>query len=120
MMGTTSDNAFREPFVGHLPDYLDECRDSGIGPASEFRYCQFLAKRWNVLLDSPEFNDEGLLQKFFERHPGLLPGGTDVDGGSGHGPFPIAVISKPKLSGMSDREPDFMWIATDSERLYPI
>lgn len=32
----------------------------------------------------------------------------------------MAVISKPKLPGLSDRQPDFMWIATDSVALYPI
>jgi hypothetical protein len=32
----------------------------------------------------------------------------------------MAVISKPKLPGLSDREPDFMWIATDSGSVYPI
>jgi hypothetical protein len=35
-------------------------------------------------------------------------------------PFPMAVISKPKLPGLSDRQPDFMWIATNSVSLYPI
>jgi len=43
-----------------------------------------------------------------------------MDGDSGHAAFPLAVISQPKLPGLSDRHPDFMWIATDSESLYPI
>ncbi len=30
------------------------------------------------------------------------------------------MIAKPKLPGLSDREPDFMWLATDSESLYPV
>ena len=34
-------------------------------------------------------------------------------------PYPMAVISKPKLPGLR-RQPDFMWIATDSVGLYPI
>ena len=32
----------------------------------------------------------------------------------------MAVISKPKLPGLSDREPDFMWVACDSGSVYPI
>ena len=30
------------------------------------------------------------------------------------------MIAKPKLPGLSDREPDFMWMATDSGSLYPV
>ncbi len=78
-------------------------------------------KQWRLLLDSEASRDERtLLQGFLERHPTLLPGAYSVDGDSGHAPFPDAVISKPKLPGISDREPDFMWIASDSESLYPI
>ncbi|MBB2742899.1 UNVERIFIED_ORG: hypothetical protein FHR35_002721 [Microbispora rosea subsp. rosea] len=79
-----------------------------------------MTERWRALLDSPESHDEGLIQAFLERHPSLLPGSHSVDGDSGHLAFPMAVIAKPKLPGLSDREPDFMWIATDSECLYPI
>ena len=76
--------------------------------------------RWQALLDSEESRDESLLQAFLERHPSLLPGSHSVDGDSGHAPFPVAVIAKPKLPGLSDREPDFMWLATDSSSLYPV
>jgi hypothetical protein len=47
---------------------------------------------------------------FLERHPSLVPGSNSVDADSGHAAFPLAVISKPKLPGLSDREPDFMWL----------
>jgi hypothetical protein len=77
-------------------------------------------EQWRLLLDSPASQDERLIHEFLERHPSLLPGAYSVDGDSGHSAFPMAVITRPKLPGLSDREPDFMWIATDSGALYPI
>ncbi|HEX5115955.1 MAG TPA: Shedu anti-phage system protein SduA domain-containing protein [Pseudonocardiaceae bacterium] len=111
---------FREPFVGHLPDYRAETERAAPGPPSESRYNDLLMDRWRALLDSEESRGEALVHTFLERHPSLLPGPYSVDGESGHSPFPMAVISKPKLPGLSDREPDFMWIATDSGSVYPI
>ncbi|MGV9387394.1 Shedu anti-phage system protein SduA domain-containing protein [Nonomuraea sp. NPDC003707] len=113
-------NAFREPFVGYLPGYLAESQLTAPGPPVQEVYDAALTKRWQALLDSPESQDERLIQTFLERHPSLLPGSHSVDGDSGHSAFPMAVITKPKLPGLSDREPDFMWIGTDSGSLYPI
>ena len=76
--------------------------------------------QWCLLLDSPASQDEPLLHQFLERHPSLLPGSNSVDGDSGHSAFPLAVITKPKLPGLSDRQPDFMWLAGDSGSFYPI
>jgi hypothetical protein len=83
-------------------------------------YNELLMMQWRALLDSPASQDETLLQAFLERHPSLLPGSNTVDGDSGHAAYPMGVITKPKLPGLSHRQPDFMWIATDSESLYPI
>jgi Domain of unknown function (DUF4263) len=116
----TASGEFREPFVGHLPGYLAQCQVTGAARPSEEAYNELLMARWRSLLDSPESRVEGLVHAFLERHPSLLPGSHSVDGDSGHPPFPMAVISKPKLAGLSDREPDFMWIATDSGSVYPI
>lgn len=74
----------------------------------------------SVPLRAEDSRDESLVQAFLERHPSLLPGSHSEDGDSGHGPFPVAVIAKPKLPGLSDREPDFMWLASDSSSLYPV
>lgn len=116
---TTPDD-FRESFIGHLPGYRAESEPHAPGPPSESSYNELLTDRWRALLDSSESRDEALIHAFLERHPSLLPGAHSVDGDSGHSPFPMAVISKPKLPGLSDREPDFMWIATDSGSVYPI
>ncbi|MBT8226373.1 MAG: DUF4263 domain-containing protein [Dactylosporangium sp.] len=113
-------HSFREPFVGHLPGYLTASEQTAPRAASADIYDQLLAVQWRELIDSPASSDEALLQAFLERHPSLLPGSHSMDGDSGHSPFPMAVISKPKLPGLSDREPDFMWIATDSSFLYPV
>ena len=114
-------DAFRVPFVGHLPGYLALAEATGTDPPDVTAYNELLMQQWRALLDSPASRDERhVLHTFLERHPSLLPGSHSVDGDSGHGAFPWAVISKPKLPGLSHREPDFMWIATDSESLYPI
>jgi hypothetical protein len=55
-----------------------------------------------------------------ERHPSLQADSRSVGCDSGHAPFPVAVIAKPKLPGLSDREPDFIWLATDSTSLYAV
>ena len=111
---------FRRPFIGHLPGYLTISETAGIDQPSWDEYVYLLMRQWRALLDSPISADERLLHEFLERHCSLLPGSDSVDGTSGHMPYPMAVISKPKLPGLSDRQPDFMWIATDSVGLYPI
>lgn len=111
---------FRDPFVGHLPGYLAENDRTAPGPPKEEIYSRLLTERWQQLLESPESKDEGLIQDFLERHPSLLPGSHTVDGDSGHSPYPMAVISQPKLPGLSDRHPDFMWIASHSSEVFPI
>jgi hypothetical protein len=111
---------FRTPFVGHLPGYLTASEPTAPGRPSKEVYNDLLTKQWRALLDSPASQDERLLHAFFERHPSLLPGSNTVDGDSGHTAFPKAVITKPKLPGLSHREPDFMWLANDSTSLYPI
>ncbi|MFG2055709.1 Shedu anti-phage system protein SduA domain-containing protein [Micromonospora sp. NPDC048930] len=111
---------FREPFVGHLPGYLAQSELTGPDRPSEEIYNDLLMERWDALLDDDASRDERLVHTFLERHPSLLPGSHTLDVDSGHSPFPMAVISKPKLPGLSDREPDFMWLATHSTEIFPI
>lgn len=111
---------FRDPFPGHLPGYRAEIERTSPGRPDQETYEHFLADRWQALLDSEESRDESLLQAFLERHPSLIPGADSVDGDGGNAPFPVAVIAKPKLPGLSDREPDFLWITSDSSSLYPV
>ncbi|WP_203862719.1 Shedu anti-phage system protein SduA domain-containing protein [Plantactinospora mayteni] len=111
---------FRTPFVGHLPGYPAENERTAPGRPVEEVYSRLLLERWRQFIDSEESRDERLVQAFLERHPCLLPGSHTVDGDSGHSPYPMAVISQPKLPGLSDRHPDFMWIAVHSTEVFPI
>lgn len=113
---------FRKPFVGYLPGLADVAEDLGSGPWSSGigSYMELLHAQWRRLIDSREAADERLLQAFLERHPSLLPGSHTVDHSSGHWPFPFAVISQPRLPGLSTKIPDFMWIASDSASVYPV
>lgn len=87
-------------------------------PMSWEDYEKKLKVEWNSLLESKP--SEPNVQTFLEKHPCLLPGPFTMDGKSGHYPFPDAVISKPPLSGIGDRIPDFMWLSTDSLELQPV
>jgi hypothetical protein len=100
--------------------YLAESERTSPGRPDQEVYEGFLTDQWQALLDSDDSRDESLLQAFLERHPSLIPGADSVDGDAGNAPFPIAVIAKPRLPGLSDREPDFMWITSDSSLLYPV
>ncbi|MEU4226772.1 Shedu anti-phage system protein SduA domain-containing protein [Nonomuraea sp. NPDC026600] len=111
---------FRLPFIGYLPGYLAASEETAPGRPAQEVYDAAVMEQWRLLLDSPESQDERLVHAFLERHPSLLPGAYSVDGDSGHSAFPSAVITRPKLPDLSDREPDFMWIASDSGSLYPI
>ncbi len=111
---------FRVPFVGNLPGFREQSEQARTGRPDTGLYRSLLTEVWQRLLDSPASRDEALVHAFLERHPSLLPGPFSVDGISGHAPYPDALISKPRLPGLSTREPDFMWIATDSAALSPV
>src|SRR5215469_4852712 len=96
-------DAFRQPFVGHLPGYRAAAEVTGAGRPNVEIYNDFLMRQWTALIDSDVSKDERLIHRFLERHPSLLPGAFSVDVDSGHLPFACAVISKPKLPGLSDR-----------------
>lgn len=108
---TTASIDFETAFVGDLSGYLSASERTVPGRPSEEVYNDLLMTQWQALFDSPTSQDERLIHTFLERHPSLLPGSNTVGGDSGHAAFPLAVITKPKLHGLSDREPDFMWLA---------
>lgn len=91
-------------------------------PMSWEEYEELVRTKWNELLSS-ETTDEPKIQEFLEEHPSLLPGAFGLFGSGhyplGHYPFPCAVISQPTLQGISLKNPDFLWIATDSKSVYP-
>ncbi|RZK32999.1 MAG: DUF4263 domain-containing protein, partial [Hymenobacter sp.] len=75
----------------------------------------------NLLLTAAD--EETKFQKFFERNPGFMPGAYDEFdflGPSGHGPYLDVLIAQPKISGLINRFPDFMWFASDSVYFTPV
>jgi hypothetical protein len=82
-------------------------------------YEAIVRQRWKALLDSGS-SEERAYQQFFELHPCMVPGPFGLIGTSGHSPYPSAIISQPFLPDFSRRVPDFMWIARNSETIYPV
>jgi hypothetical protein len=69
-----------------------------------------------LLAASPSEKD---MQAFLERHPALVPGSRTPGNSSGHYPLHCALITQPKLQGLTTRIPDFMWISTHSAGWFP-
>lgn len=85
-------------------------------------YSKKAIAKFNALLVTSS-NDETKFQDFFEQHPHFIPGSRDEFsgiGGSGHHPHFLCLISQPKISGLINRQPDFMWLAADSVYFSPI
>lgn len=82
-------------------------------------YEKYLRVELDNLLNSSG-DDEKPFQHFLEQHPCLIPGPFGLLGQSGHYPFGGTVISQPELTGLTNRIPDFMWIACNSGTIYPV
>jgi len=91
----------------------------GPSPMSWREYETVINDKWMSLLES-NCAKESAFQDFFERHPCMIPGPFGLIGTSGHSPYPAAIISQPILPDFTQRVPDFMWIARDSETIYPV
>lgn len=69
------------------------------------------------LLAGESRGEERVFQDWLERHPAFVPGGRGAGGNSGHDPWPGALISQPRLTGINGKVPDFCWLAADSAEL---
>lgn len=90
-------------------------------PKPEIYVKSATAKLQELLANSP--NDETKFQDFFEQNPHFVPGSRDEFsgiGGSGHNPHLLCLISQPKIAGLINRQPDFMWLASDSVYFSPV
>lgn len=65
-------------------------------------------------------DNEKVFQIFLERNPSFVPGAFSLLGESGHYPYLGTLITQPKLFGVIERNPDFMWLSTDSLTFSPI
>ena len=87
-------------------------------PAISFSdYARETRHSFRNLLDSdpPECD----VQKFLEQNPSIVPGALTPGSPSGHYPLHCLLISQPRLTGLSTKIPDFMWIATHSAKWFP-
>ncbi|WP_367666996.1 Shedu anti-phage system protein SduA domain-containing protein [Streptomyces sp. DG2A-72] len=75
------------------------------------------AAELQALVETDGHKDEKVLQEWLEKHPAFVPGAFGPHGASGWLPWPNAVITQPPLTGLLERRPDFMWLASDSRYL---
>ncbi|MCK4729234.1 MAG: DUF4263 domain-containing protein [Desulfobacterales bacterium] len=76
-------------------------------------------KEWNKLISGPRADDERTIHEFLEQNPSFVPGAFSFPT-SGHGPVFGGVFSKPPLTGIGIRIPDFMWLATATDIISPV
>lgn len=85
---------------------------------STSEYFRWVSSKWNCLLNDANI-DEAAVQGFFEQHVCMLPAVDKTFGGlGGHGYFPNAVITQPRLAGIISKVPDFLCIARNSAGIY--
>lgn len=82
-------------------------------------YKPVILEEWFRLINIKNLQ-ESTYQQFFEENPCMLPGAHGLLFVSGHYPHYASVISQPVLPGFDARYPDFMWISTCSDAIYPV
>lgn len=74
------------------------------------------AAEFEQLIRGEGRSDESILQDWLERHPAFVPLFDGPDR-SGWPPWPGALISQPRLTGIEGAVPDFCWLAANSAHL---
>jgi hypothetical protein len=92
-------------------------QERGPAPIAFDIYSAECFEAFNTLLDGT--TPESEVQYFLEKNPCLVPGAWTPGSPSGHYPLHCALISQPIIPSLRTRQPDFMWIATDSHSWYP-
>ncbi len=82
-------------------------------------YKEIMREELEGLLESSA-SDESAFQRYFERHPCMLPRSYPLFLRGHHIPFPCAVVTQPVLPGFRSKIPDFMWLARDSMTVIPM
>jgi len=88
-------------------------------PMSWDEYEREALKSWIDLIDGPQADDERSIHKFLEQNPSFVPGAFSFPT-SGHWPIFGGMFTKPPLSGVGIRVPDFMWLATATDIIFPM
>ncbi len=73
---------------------------------------------YRILINGPQRDDESVIHKFFELNPAFVPGAFSYPR-SGHAPIHWGMFTKPRLSGDPVYIPDFLWLATATDAIYP-
>ncbi len=74
---------------------------------------------WRSLISGASSGDEAAIHRFLELNPSFVPGAFSFPT-SGHGPIYSGVFSKPPLNGVGMHVPDFLWLATATDIVFPI
>jgi hypothetical protein len=88
------------------------------GPKPWKEYAAEPTQEYYRLISGPSRGDEAALHRFFELNPAYVPGAFSYPR-TGHAPI-LGVFSKPRLTGEPGYIPVFMWLATATDRIYPI
>jgi len=83
-------------------------------------YRRLLEQMWERFLAETDPTDEGAFQRFFEQHPGLLPGPHGTTHGAYHGPLHGFIYTQPELPGIRTKRPDFLVLEQDSATIYAV
>jgi hypothetical protein len=70
-------------------------------------YEQRVLAEWDVLLNSETECTERNIHDFLVQHPSMIPGAYSMTGPSGHGPFPMAVLSESPIIRSRNEDPGF-------------
>ncbi len=83
------------------------------------QYALRTGRDWSRLLSSADAREDAY-QRFLEDNPAFVPGAHGPSLTSGHMPVHAGVFARPTLPGYAAKQPDFMWIATDSSEITPV
>jgi hypothetical protein len=93
---------------------------SGAPPSMSWdEYERTSVAEYLALIAGPDREDEALIHSFLERNPAFVPGAFSYPS-SGHAPIHYGVFSKPRLTGEPEHIPDFLWLATATDQIYPM
>lgn len=79
-------------------------------------YEQEAVRRYRTLLNSDP--DEKSVQRFLEIHPSFVPGGR-IGGTTTPSEVTDLLITQPRLPGLKEKRPDFMWLVATSDTWFP-
>jgi hypothetical protein len=74
--------------------------------------------QWHTLIASSP-TDENALHRFLELNPSFVPGAFSFPT-SGHWPLHGGVFSRPPLAAVGTSIPDFLWLATATDLVFPV